>query len=72
MVGNVWEWCLNKYDHPEIITPDSSGDSRVLRGGSWIYSTDFARADYRYRVGPDYRLSRGGFRLLSSVPIADR
>jgi formylglycine-generating enzyme required for sulfatase activity len=72
MAGNVWEWCLNKYDHPEIITPDSSGDRRVLRGGSWVYDAGLARADYRRRGSPGARDDYGGFRLLSSVPIADR
>jgi hypothetical protein len=36
MAGNVWEWCLNKYDDLEVTTIDASGDGRVLRGGAWI------------------------------------
>ncbi len=72
LTGNVWEWCLNKYDHPEIIKPDKSDDSRVLRGCSWIYDTDSARADSRFRSSPDFRRDDWGFRVLSSVPIADR
>ncbi|MCP4934076.1 MAG: SUMF1/EgtB/PvdO family nonheme iron enzyme [bacterium] len=72
MVGNIWEWCLNKYDHPEITTPDTGGQSRVLRGGSWLYSTDFARVGYRGGYDPVYRGLSWGFRVLSSVPIADR
>jgi len=69
MCGNVWEWCLNKYNHPKVTDPDTSGDSRVLRGGSWINLTDYARADYRYRYDPYYRGYNRGFRVLSSVPI---
>ena len=72
MAGNVWEWCLNKVDYPEIITPDTSGDSRVLRGGSWVYETVYARAGYRVGGSPRGRNEGWGCRILSSVPIADR
>jgi formylglycine-generating enzyme required for sulfatase activity len=72
MAGTVWEWCLNKYDQPDMTTPDASGDRRVLRGGSWLFSAGRARADYRHWYYPDSRYHFGGFRLLSSVPIADR
>ncbi|MCP4934080.1 MAG: formylglycine-generating enzyme family protein [bacterium] len=72
MAGNVWEWCVNKYNSPETITPDKSGDIRVLRGGSWFNFTGLARVDYRYWNDPDDRDGNWGFRVLSSVPIADR
>ncbi len=46
--GNVWEWCRNGYDQPKSgLDPervDMGSDSRVLRGGSWAYSRDRARA----------------------------
>jgi formylglycine-generating enzyme required for sulfatase activity len=48
--GNVWEWCLNKYEHPEQIQADTSGESRVLRGGSWFSAADFARGSRRIRT----------------------
>ncbi len=69
MAGNVWEWCLNKYDHPEITKPDTSGDSRVLRGGSWVSGAVIVRAGNRYRDEPTNRNSRRGLRVLSSRPI---
>jgi formylglycine-generating enzyme required for sulfatase activity len=69
MAGNVWEWCLNKGDHPEQIEPDTSGNWRVLRGGSWFLNPEFARAAYRFRCLPDLRSSHGGFRVVLSVPI---
>ncbi len=69
LAGNVWEWCLNKYEHPEQIGPDASGDGRVLRGGSWIFDPDVARAAVRDRSGPDDRSDGGGFRVVLSAPI---
>ena len=38
MAGNVWEWCLTKWQKIYATPPDDdpAGDaSRVLRGGSW-------------------------------------
>jgi formylglycine-generating enzyme required for sulfatase activity len=67
--GNVWEWCINKYDDLEAVAPDDSGDGRALRGGSWFFNLGLARADFRLRLLPVLRLSYGGFRVLSSVLI---
>ncbi len=68
LAGNIWEWCLNKYDHPEQIEPDTS-DRRVLRGGSWFNYPDGARAAYRFRSNPFYRYFDRGFRVVLSAPI---
>ena len=70
MAGNVFEWCLNKVEQPEVVIVDTSGDRRCLRGGSWGNSADNARASYRSYFGfPDVRNFPGwGFRVcLSSV-----
>ncbi len=67
--GNVWEWCLNKYDDPDVRTPDMNGGRRVLRGGSWIDDTDDARSVHRDGYYPDDRYDSWGFRVLSSLPI---
>ncbi|MCQ1548160.1 MAG: formylglycine-generating enzyme family protein [Candidatus Accumulibacter phosphatis] len=67
--GNVWEWCLNQYDQPERIQPDTSDQSRVLRGGSWDGYAAYARASRRGRHDPDNRDADVGFRLVSSAPI---
>ncbi|RRS33515.1 MAG: hypothetical protein OI74_07790 [Gammaproteobacteria bacterium (ex Lamellibrachia satsuma)] len=69
LAGNVWEWCMNEYGDP-VNTQTSGTERRVLRGGSWIYDRDFARASFRNGfVGPDDRYDALGFRLSCSSPI---
>jgi formylglycine-generating enzyme required for sulfatase activity len=70
LAGNVWEWCLNKYHHPEQIEADSSGDWRVLRGGSWDGDVRDAGSSRRGWDKPDYRDGSYGFRVVSSAPIS--
>ncbi|MCP3971491.1 MAG: SUMF1/EgtB/PvdO family nonheme iron enzyme, partial [Rhodobacteraceae bacterium] len=69
MGGNLWEWCHNKYGEPECNTPDASNDSRVLRGGSWLYNPGGARAADRGGGDPGDRGSLVGFRVLCSGPL---
>jgi formylglycine-generating enzyme required for sulfatase activity len=70
MHGNVWEWCQDRYDNKyygfgvnkDPQGPDS-GESRVLRGGSWLGSARYCRAAYRRRDGPALCFSYVGFRV---------
>ena len=72
MSGNVWEWCLNKYDEPEIITPDLLEDSRVVRGGSWFNNTELCHASFRGYGRPRLRGYYRGFRLVRCFsPMTD-
>jgi formylglycine-generating enzyme required for sulfatase activity len=73
MHGNVWEWGndwygRNYYGRSSSTDPAglSGGDSRVMRGGSWLGSAGYLRSAYRGSYSPDYRLEYIGFRLARS------
>ena len=68
--GNVCEWCLAKFAHPEQIVADLSRNERVLRGGSWDHNAVQARGIPRDRNRPGDRWDSIGFRFVSSAPIA--
>ncbi|EGV28617.1 Sigma 54 interacting domain protein [Thiorhodococcus drewsii AZ1] len=69
LAGNLWEWCASKRKDSIDLTIDSSGESRVLRGGSWRDYRGLARADLRYDRRPVDRFGRYGFRVLWCSPI---
>ena len=60
--GNVWEWCLNKYDDIEMMEVDTGDARRVVRGGSWLDVRGLSRAVYG--LLPTDRDYGVGFRLV--------
>jgi len=77
MHGNVWEWCQDwEGDYPSTAVTDptgpSSGISRVLRGGSWLFVVKYCRSAHRFSNHPLNRFDRCnlGLRLVVSFPGA--
>ncbi|MGE0885548.1 MAG: SUMF1/EgtB/PvdO family nonheme iron enzyme [Blastocatellales bacterium] len=76
--GNAYTWTTSIYDQEKFPYPyrsddgrediSASGVKRVLRGGSWFFNRDLARAVYRGRVHPANRYDSLGFRLVSCRP----
>jgi formylglycine-generating enzyme required for sulfatase activity len=61
--GNVWEWCLNEFLAPEQVEA-ALDRPRVVRGGSFFYALESARATNRDRDLPEWRNLGHGFRVV--------
>lgn len=73
MHGNVYEWVADWYQEDyyaessgEDPVGPSSGTYRVIRGGSWFFSSEDCRSANRNFNSPDHRISSLGFRLACS------
>ena len=71
MSGNVWEWCEDVYADKLLGGRDplnaSTGDYRVLRGGSWVSYARYTRSASRNWGTPDNRGNTTGFRVCFAL-----
>ncbi len=71
MLGNVFEWCHDRYDahyYDRSLSVDPRGPDigteRVRRGGSWRHAPVYCRSAFRRSSTPDDRYCFLGFRLV--------
>jgi formylglycine-generating enzyme required for sulfatase activity/actin-like ATPase involved in cell morphogenesis len=72
MHGNVFEWCLDKYDRYPIESVSDpkgpfSGTFQVMRGGCWSFGDRACRSAGRECGFVDDRYNFNGFRLVASL-----
>jgi len=73
MAGNVLEWVADWYGETYYSqspssnpTGPASGESRVLRGGSWYNLEGYVRSALRYGGNPTFSDNYVGFRCVLS------
>ncbi len=73
MGGNAWEWVFDWYGHDfykkgpkkNPIGP-AKGDTKVVRGGSWLYVSEFLRTSFRFNADPSGKQFGYGFRCAKT------
>jgi len=76
MHGNVYEWCADDYHDTYKGAPNdgnawlSSGENKIIRGGSWYVYPWLCRSAIRNYDSPDNAYYGIGFRVVCSAPRA--
>lgn len=74
MVGGVWEWCSGGYQpYPiaDAISEAADAPFRMLHGGSWDESPEFAKTTCRAKADPQAHSYDFGFRLVRGALVKD-
>ncbi len=69
VAGNLWEWCLNDHENPEVTDGYGNEKDKVLRGGSFLNFQLSARAVSRLSYSPYLWTYNFGVRLVLAAPI---
>ena len=74
LLGNVWEWCWDRYGHDAYQTTHridpvgtQDGPERVMRGGAWWTSMENCRPSVRGSSDPRVGSSLQGFRVARTL-----
>lgn len=74
MVGNSWQWCEDWYGEgyyassPAVDpTGPTSGEKKVLRGGSWCFGPWACRSAFRISSDPSTRTLSDGLRIVVTI-----
>ena len=73
LIGNVWEWTADTFNPLAGFSPDDYkeyseplfGDTKVLRGGSWVTRSRYTNARYRNYFPPQRQDIFAGFRTCA-------
>ena len=73
MLGNVWEWCNDRYGpyaNGSVTDPagPTTGTMRTTRGGAWTDASEFVRPANRFKSDPLGRYNNVGLRPARTAP----
>ena len=72
MAGNAWEWCSSIMKPLPYLQTDGREDLeetrelRIMRGGAWVYGSDYCHVSDRHYHRQDLRFDYAGFRVALS------